>query len=193
MPLYCVDVLTTTLNDKDKSGAMELRTVIEADISTYFSSEKTKDYISAEGHMIIDMVPLRMMPSNIPYMTGPKGFTAVYSDIRIEDDQCRGLLSFGTVFPVKKPPFHYNLDIFGSDTLTLKEHIVRHLMFMRPKITGVVGILAMVQEDFDMQHLDKVFEDFGVKRKIWYDSTFPNLKYSQLFLFESDTQPETTD
>ena len=186
MPLYFVDVLNTTLNDKDIRDAMKLKTVTEADISSHFSSKKIKDYLSPEGHMIIDMVPLRMINSNIHYMTGPNGYTAVYSDIRIENGQCRGLLSFGTVFPVKRPPFHNNLDIFGSDTATLKEHIVRHLMFMRQKGTGVVGVLAMVQEDFDMLQLDKVFEDFGVKRKILYDSTYPNLKYSQLYLYERE-------
>ena len=193
MPLYCVNVPNTVLSDLDKSGAMNLKTVTEADISIYFSSEKIRTYISPEGHMIIDMVPLRMIPSNIRYMTGPKGYTAVYSDIRIENDKCRGLLSFGTVFPVINPPFHYNLDIFGSDTSTLKEHLVRHLMFMQPKVTDVVGVMPMVQEDFDMQELDKVFEDFGVQRKIWYDSTYPTLKYSQLFLFENDAQVERSD
>ena len=193
MPLYCVDVPNTVISDSDQSGAMTLQAATEADISSYFSSEKIRTYLSAEGHMIIDMVPLRMIQSNIKYMTGPKGLTAIYTDLRIENDQCRGLLSFGTVFPVINPPFHYNLDIFGSDTSTLKEHIVRHLMFMQPKVTDVVGVLIMAQEDFDMQQLDKVFEDFGVQRKIWFDSTYPTLKYSKLFLYESDILDGSAD
>ena len=186
MPLYCMDVHKITLGELDIQQAMRLTTATDTHLARYFKSHDISKYISPQGRMIVDMVPLKMISSNIRFMKGPEGYTSVFSDIRMENDKCAGLLSFGTVFPIPRPPFHCNLDIFGSDTKTLKQHILRHLMVMQGKVKGEVAILVMVQEDFDMDKLDGVFEDFGIKRKIWYDSTYPTLRYSQLYLYERD-------
>ena len=186
MPLYCVDVLATHLPEDQISSAMALESVTDQKLSVYLASNLVQEYLWPERRMIVDMVPLRTIESNITYMRGPEDFTAIFSDIRIENDKCSGLLSFGTVFKVQKHPYHMNLDIFGSDTRTLTEHIVRHLLVLKSKVKGEVAVLAMVQEDYDMEKLDSVFNSFGVERKIWFDSTYPSLRYSKLYLYERD-------
>ena len=186
MPLYCVDVQRIPLTEHNVQSAMSLETVSELHLSQYFKSKLVQDYLWPERRMIVDMLPLKTIDANIPYMKGPEGYTTVFSDVRTENDACCGLLSFGTVFEVQRHPYHYNLDIFGDDTKTLTEHIVRHLLVMRSKVKGVVAVLIMVQENFEMEKLDSVFENFSVKREIWYDSTYPTQKYSQLYLYERD-------
>ena len=186
MSLYCVDVHKVTFTMDHIQSAMNLETVSEEQLSQYFKSKLVKKYLCPEGRMVVDWVPLKPIDANIPYMKGPVGYTTVFSDIRTEYGQCIGLLSFGTVFEVRKHPFQCNLDIFGNDTRTLTQHIIRRLQVMRSKVKGVVAILVLVQEDFDMAKLDSVFEKFGVKRTIWYDSTYPARKYSQLLLYERD-------
>lgn len=188
-PLYCVNVQEISIHPADIEQAKQLQTVSGETLSTYFKSREISSYLSQQGYMIIDMVPLKMTDSNIPFMNGPKGYTTCVSDIRVKDGKCSGLLSFGTTFTIQRPPVHCNLDIFGTDTRTLKEHIIRHLTVIRSKFEGVIGVLVLVQEDFDLQKLDSVFQKFGVKRTIWYDSTYPNLKYSQLYLYYRDFHP----
>ena len=186
MPLYCVDVLATHLLEDQISSAMALESVTDQKLSVYLASNSVQEYLWPERRMIVDMVPLRTIESNITHIRGPEEFTAIFSDIRTENDKCSGLLSFGTVFKVQKHPYHINLDIFGSDTRTLMEHIVRHLLVLKSKVKGEVAVLAMVQEDYDMEKLDSVFNSFGVERKIWFDSTYPSLRYSKLYLYERD-------
>ena len=186
MPLYCVDVLATHLPEDQISSAMALESVTDQKLSVYLASNSVQEYLWPERRMIVDMVPLRTIETNITYMRGPEEFTAIFSDIRTENDKCCGLLSFGTVFKVQKHPYHMNLDIFGSDTRTLMEHIVRHLLVLKSKVKGEAAVLAMVQEDYDMEKLDSVFKSFGVERKIWFDSTYPSLRYSKLYLYERD-------
>ena len=186
MPLYCVVVQDVCISGSQLRKAITLVGVTEPLMSTYFNSRLVQDYLWPERRMIVDMVPLKTINSNLRYIKGPNGFPAVFSDIRTEDGRCCGLLSFGTVYEAQKHPYHVNIDIFGDDTRSLMEHIVRHLLVLKSKVKGEAVILVIVQVDFDMEKLDFVFESFGIKRKIWYDSTKPSYRYSQLFVYERD-------
>ena len=186
MPLYCVVVQDVCISGSQLRKAITLVGVTEPLMSTYFNSRLVQDYLWPERRMIVDMVPLKTINSNLRYIKGPNGFPAVFSDIRTEDGRCCGLLSFGTVYEAQKHPYHVNIDIFGDDTRSLMEHIVRHLLVLKSKVKGEAAILVIVQVDFDMEKLDFVFESFGIKRKIWYDSTKPSYRYSQLFVYERD-------
>ena len=184
-----MNVQELNFHSADIEHATRLQTVSDETLSGYFKSTEICHYLSPQEHMVVDWVPLKMIDSNIPFMNGPEGYTNRFSDIRVENGKCRGLLSFGTTFKIQRPPVHCNLDIFGTDTQSLKEHIIRHLTLIRPKFQGVVGMLVYVQEDFDLQKLDTVFEELGVKRTVWYDSTYPDRKYSKLLLFGRDYHP----
>ena len=186
MPLYCVVLQDVCISEAQLRKAMTLTCVTEPVIATYFNSRFVQDYLWPERRMIVDMVPLKTINSNLRYIKGPNGFPAVFSDIRSENGKCCGLLSFGTVYGAQKHPNHINIDIFGDDTRSLMKHIVRHFLVMKSKVKGEAAILVIVQEDFDMEKLDFVFESFGIKRKIWYDSTKPRYRYSQLFVYKRD-------
>ena len=177
------------LSETEIQKADQLSIVTEEILSQYFKSQKIKDYLCPHGRMILDLVPLEMIDSNITYMIGTKPYTAVFSDIRVEGGVCSGLLSFGTLLQDKESNFHFNLDIFGTDTNTLKHHIVKHLLEMRAKVKGIVRIMAMIEEEFNLQYLASVFGDFGVQRAVWYSSVYPHLKYTKIFLYEIELYP----
>ena len=186
MPLYCVVVQDVCISEAQLRKAMILECVTELMVATYFNSRFVQDYLWPERRMIVDMVPLKTINSNLCYIKGPNGFPAVFSDISTEKVKCCGLLSFGTVYEAQKHPYHVNIDIFGDDTRSLMEHIVRHFLVLKSKVKGEAAILVTVPMDFDMEKLDLVFRSFGIKRKIWYDSTKPSYRYSQLFVYERD-------
>ena len=115
MPLYVIDALNTKLSANDTEDSKTLNAVSQTSLSTYLSSQGIKEYVSPGGYMIVDFVPLKAVHSNIRYMTGPEEYTSIFSDIRKENGKCRGLLLFGTVYQIRRPPFQCVLDIFGSD------------------------------------------------------------------------------
>ena len=185
-----MDRTNLSLSEADIQRTNQLTVVSEETLSQYFRSPRIKDYLCPHGRMIVDLVPLKMIDSNIIYMKGTKPYTAVFTDIRDESGICSGLLSFGTVFQDKRSNFHYNLDIFGTNTNTLKQHIVMHVLEMRSKVKkGVARFMAMVEEEFNLQSLDSVFGEFGVHRAVWYSSVYPHLKYTKIFLYERDLHP----
>ena len=177
------------LTEADIQRAKHLDMVSEETLSQYFRSQEIKDYLSPQGRMIVDLVPLQMIDSNIVYMKGPQGYTMVYADIRSESGICSGLLSFGTVFEDQRSKFHCNLDVFGTDTNSLKQHIVRHVIDMRSKLKGIARIMVMISEEFNLEKIDSVFKEFGIQRTIWNSSVYPHLRYSKIFLYEITVHP----
>ena len=81
--------------------------------------------------MIVDADPYKMIHRNIQSIRGPKEFKSIYSDIKSDTDKCTGLLSVESVFPIPHPQYKYMLDILGSDTSSLKTHIVKHLIRLK--------------------------------------------------------------
>ena len=62
-------------------------------------------------------------------MTEPEDFVTLFSDIHSDSGQCRGLLSFGTIYaiPNNKHLCTCIIDIFGEDGRSFKAHISKHL------------------------------------------------------------------
>ena len=116
-------------------------------------------------------------------MLQPKEFTVAYSDIKEEHGQWTGLLSFGLVFSVPKPQYKYVLNIFGTDTSSVRLHIIKHLIRLKEKTKGVTTMLVYVPEKFDLNCIDVVFEEFGIARKP-HHSVYPGLKSSQIYAYE---------
>ena len=114
--------------------------------------------------MLVDVVPYQMIDANIPFIMQPRQYMEVYSDIRIDGDNCSGLLSFGLVFPIARPQYKYMLDIFGTDYDSLRRHIVKHLLRLNEKTTGITAMLIYVSDQFDIQKIDDVMNGFGISR-----------------------------
>ena len=169
--------------DEDIRNTNRLNIVSDIQLSQYFKSKEISQYISPGGRLIVDAVPYKLIEANIQSMVQPREFTVVYSDIKEEADKCSGLLSFGLVFPTPQPQYKYVLDMFGSDTKSLRIHIVKHLLRLREKTDGVTAMLVFVPEELDIRLVDTVFEEYGITRHP-HKSANPRLKSKQLYAFE---------
>ena len=175
-----------TLSEKDTRNTAKLNIVTDLHLSLFFKTKAIRDYISPSGRMIVDAVPYKMIQSNIQSIRGPKEFKSIYSDIKSDTDKCTGLLSVGTVFPIPHPQYKYMLDIFGSDTSSLKTHIVKHLIRLKEKTKGITAMLVYVPDEFDLEKVDVIFQEFGIVRRPHTGN--PKLKSAQIYVFEGVDQ-----
>ena len=163
--------------------ASRLSIVTETQLAMYCKSNEICNYISSKNTLLVDAVPYKMIESNVQSMMEPRKYTTVFSDLRETNGSCSGLLSFGIVFPIPKPHYKYILDIFGTDSASLKAHINRHLMRLKEKTTGVTSLYVLVPEEIDIDHVDLILEEHGIVRPT-YKSDNPKLKSKYVFAFE---------
>lgn len=182
-PWYYFSGEGIVISEAGFQNASELQTMSANELSLYFQSRTVREYLSPEGIMIVDVVPYQMIDSNIPMMMQPKQYSAVYSDIKMTGVKCTGLLSFGLLYPTPRPEYTYRLDIFGEDAESLKIHILKHLIRVKEKTTGITAMLVYVSETCDLEQVDKVFEEFGILR-YRHSSVNPKLKTRQIYAFE---------
>lgn len=120
-------------------------------------------------------------------MTEPSEFLEVFSDMRTEADTYKGLLSFGSIYKVKAVPYKYSLDVYGTDSNSLKIHLVKHLMRMKQKATGTTVFVVTVDENFRSEIVEEILRQLGgTKAK---DDPYSGY-YTQQFLFEKTLQIE---
>ena len=137
--------------------------------------------------MLVDVVPYKMIDANIPLMMQPRKYMEVYSDIKTTEDSCSGILSFGLVYPISRPQYKYMLDIFGNDYSSLRIHIVKYLLRLKEKTTGVTAMLVYVSETFPLENIDNIFKDFGIFRHP-HKSVDNKLKSRQVYAYEGTPQ-----
>ena len=176
---------------EDISHAVRLSTVSDMNLSLSFKSKSTREYIAPSGRMLVDLVPYDMADFNIKSMQEPKEYKVIYSNIRVHGSLYSGLLSIGTVFPISNPQYKYMLDIFGSDKASLRTHLIKHLMRLKDKTNGVTAVLVYLPDDFDLDMVDALFDEFGINRKPYKSVKSPKLKSQQLYAFESSQQSES--
>ena len=146
-----------SFSEKDQLYASKLKAITDLHLSLYFKSKVICDYIGPEGRLIVDLVPYKLTDVNIPLMTEPKEYSVIYSDIHEDRGHCSGLLSVGMVYPVPRPQHKYSLEIFGKDVASLRLHIIKHLMRVKEKTTGMTAMLVYVPVTFDLETVDAVF------------------------------------
>ena len=112
--------------------------------------------------MLVNTVPYRLMRENIPLILDKSGFTEIYSDVVSGYNSCTGLLSIGTLYPVKRPKFAYNIEIYGDCVNSLETHISDHLKRIANKAYGKVSIHVVVGERFSRTKVDQIMLQYGV-------------------------------
>ncbi|XP_053404073.1 uncharacterized protein LOC123554430 isoform X2 [Mercenaria mercenaria] len=127
----------------DHSPSAKVIDTIPAD----FLSPPYSNYLFPEGRVILDWVPFRLLLANVPLFKGRN--TVFYTDIttveterkrEINDEPTQlktkhaiphpvqGLLSASTVFKAHHDlDLSCNLDVFGTDFRSLRDHIIFHL------------------------------------------------------------------
>ena len=160
--MACVSQLR---GERLRSSVSKLSVVTEADIASYFGSQLCVAYLFPHERILVNGIPYRMMNSNIPLIMGNRKFTEMYTDVAIQNKTCSGLLSIGTVYPVKIPNYAYNIEIYGGDYSSLEDHICRHLRRVMDKAAGNVSIYVFVDPDKSLpKPIDEIMAKYGVKK-----------------------------
>ena len=138
--------------------------VTDVILTEYFSTEAIKNYLFPEGRMLVNTVPYRLMRENIPLIMDKSGFTEILSDVVLgnNNNKCTGLLTVGTIYPVKRPKFAYNIEIYGDCVISLDAHIACHLERIANKAYGRVSIHVVVGDKVSRTQVDKVMLQYGV-------------------------------
>ena len=142
---------------------LKLDVVTDAILSTYFASENIRSYLFPHERILVNSIPYRLLSNNIPLiMDNYSGMTEIYSDVVACSSGCTGLLSVGTVYPVKQPTFAYNIEIYGDDSNRLEQHILRHLKRIIDITYGKISIHVVVDENVSKSTVDEVMLQYGV-------------------------------
>lgn len=144
----------------------QLYLVTDVILSEYFASNPIKKYLFPQGRILVNSIPYRPMSTNIPLILDKSGYTEIYSDVVLGNKECTGLLSVGTVYPVKRPKFAYNIEIYGDCTSikSLETHIARHLTRITEKACGKVSIHVVIDENVSRTTVDKVMLQYDKVR-----------------------------
>lgn len=173
-----------SLNALDNPTGM-LKLPTDDDMKMYLSTDAVKHYLFPKNRLIVNWVPYRDIATNVPLLRAGKR-TMICSDVFIrEDGHVNGLLSFSTTSQCREHTFVCMLDIYGTDTTKLRDHVVSHIIYSRDLTRdGATTFMVFVEPTFDMDVLEKVFGDVGLKRSEWRDSENAELIYSEQYLFE---------
>lgn len=162
----------------------------DEDFKYYFSASAIRSSLFPRERILVDWVPYRLLYANIPLIRWSGKRTKIYSDISVLDDgHVIGLLTFSTVIPVQRPPYVCNLNIYGTDTSSLRNHVTSHISHIRSATDGVTSLLVLVEPEFNMQELEQTFKEIGLQKSEWHDSERPDKVYSLQYLFEKEIQP----
>ena len=162
---YPVEPMRFKLQETDIRSAQRLTVVTDGLIASYIRSEVVSKYLFPQGRVVVNSVPYRAMESNIPVIREQKDATVIFSDL-CNSNPLSGMLSTGTLFHVKSPAFAYNIELYGSDTGSVRSHIARHMLRLTDKVSELTGVFVFVDETFPFDVVDKVFLDYGINRTL---------------------------
>ena len=169
----------------------KLEVVTDTILATYFASERISCYLFPHERILVNSIPYRLLSSNIPLIMKNSSITEIYSDVEVGDNGCTGLLSVGTVYPVKQPVFAYNIEMYGDDINSLEPHIFRHLKRMTQRTYGKISIHVVVDENMSHTTVDKVMMQCGVTKGSARLSTNAEEETLRRVLSEMNYQPKS--
>ena len=110
-------------------------------------------------------VPLRAMKENIGQLLAEEGLL-LGSNISTEDDHSKAMLSIGHAFSCELGCI-YDIDIYGTNTEQLHNHLVWHLSDVMPRCTGEHLLFEIFPEPTIRNEIEKVMFNLGFKKHNW--------------------------
>ena len=172
-------------NDVEKTR--QLFEVTDSQLAAYINLESSRQYLFPKDRIVVNSVPYKVMESNIPVIREQKDLTVIYSDVRFNFLKVpRGMLSFGTSFPVHNAAHAYNIELYGSDSVeNVRHHIVKHLLRLKEKTCEPTSVFVFVDEDFPFDIVDKVMLDLGIQKRLWHK------QMTKRMMFEKSLVPQS--
>ena len=150
-------------HENDDSDGLE--SVSDEILSVLFNDQKTRDYIAPKGIMLLHWTPLKPLEDNIPTIRGLGGSTTIYSDINVVRGWCTGLLSCCTKYRAaseSKMDYKFCVDIFGTDSSSLRKHMVKHFEDLRRSTENRTGLKIVLSDGKDWSEVIQIFTEGGV-------------------------------
>lgn len=160
-------------------------TLVDDDLlSEYIAATETSAYLFPDDRIIVEFIPFKPVLSNVPLLRGPEGFTEVFSDVRTEESQWKGLLSFGTMYKIRAVSYKYAIDIYGSDIKSFERHVQRHMLRMHENAEGTIAIALYLDDCFPSEMVDTVLQRYDGVKTINPDPACRSGYNTQQLLFE---------
>ena len=187
--LFFQDVLQYPLDTKQLqlilANDQSLETPLEASdsvLADHIRSKTLREYLFPKERIVINVVPHRVMESNIPLFREQGDMTMVFSDVGIQAGKPQGVLSFGSMYPIQKPPYAYNIEIYGSCYSSIRNHVIKHLRRLKNTMPNMTSVFVFVDEGFPANAVDETFLEFGIKRTLLRG-------FTKRHVFERSLQP----
>ena len=147
---------------------VDLSEVTENLLFTYFTKQHLHQYLFPKDRILVNSVPYRLMESNIPLIFSNKKFMdmRIRTDVGTRGDNYKGLLSIGTGYPVPRPSFAYNIELYGEDNDSLEKHILYHLKSMSSLKVETISLYVCFDEKLCQQRISEIFSKYDIPRQI---------------------------
>ena len=144
-----------------------LSKVTDTMLSTYFKTHHLIQYLFPEDRILVNSIPYRLMQSNIPIIFSNNKIIdmCMYTDVSYCTDRYKGLLSVGTSYPVPRPSFAYNIELYGEDNDSLEKHIVCHLKKMADIKAEKISVYVCFGEKLSQQRIEGIFSKYNIPRQ----------------------------
>ena len=163
--LYLVHLGSQQLPRRDIETVDDVFQIPFDDLVAYFRSSDVTSYLFPSGRIMVDIVPYKLLASNIDIMkTYSSHHTVAFTDVRIENGSARGVLSFGTLFRAQKVSYVYGIEFYGTDVISVQRHIIKHMTELKQRAYGEVCFMMFVQNDFPRKLADELCLKYGMER-----------------------------
>ena len=187
MVSFLFDAKSVSLTATEETTAPSLEELDNDRLAEYMESKEKSKYLFPHDRIIVNWVPFKLLKSNIPFMRGPNETTNMFSDVQTDHTNTyKGIVSTATFYPCPNPQNLCNLEIYGTNFQSLREHLVRHIMILQKQTKGVTHLLLFGHQGFPVEDAVKFFSEHGVSQYAWCDSEHPKRMYSEQILFERD-------
>ena len=156
------------------------------DVAVYTRSEGIRNYLFPCQRMVVDIIPYKLIESNATRMREISGgHTLVYSDVNDNNKDISGILSFGTLIRTQKLPFVYGINMYGTDKVSIRKHIFRHLLALKKCTYGSIFIMFFLPETFPQNVLNEICLELEMNRVNYNGTEYPEWNFQTLFLIEA--------
>ena len=151
---------------------------------SYINSKQISGYLFSQGRFLVDGVPFQLLLSNVPLMFAQNDVTVMFSDVLVDGNVCKGLLSVGTIQHIKNQSYVYNIEIYGTDIISVNTHISRHLNILKSKANNIVCMFIFIENAHLETAVDEIFHQYGISRKLWHDSKIAEVYLTKRLVYE---------
>ena len=140
----------------------DLTTSTASDIEYLMSSRPHREYIFPNDRIIVNWVPYKLLSSNIPYFSHTGAVTRIVTNALSDIGECKGLMSISTLFKCRNQKFACILDIYGTDSKCIKDHLLVHFRHVHATTDNETSLSIFTAPTIDTNYVMQIVKEIGV-------------------------------